>query len=294
MKRGMSRDPLGDHLRHLQVRNLRPTTIASRRAHIYRLAAALRVAPDDTLLAVTRTDLERWQEGLSRHSPNHRKTATSHTRAFYGWAVVADLIDRNPAVTLAAVRVPATLPRPIGEDDLDFAIACAPDRLRAMLVLAAYQGLRACEIATLHREDVHDHADPPVLFVTGKGGKQRVVPLSERAILELRAHGLPVRGYVFGRFDGGPGGNTPARVSKLCNRYLHGMGITDQMHSLRHRFGTAAYGVSRDLRVTQELMGHSSPQTTAGYVAWSHAAAVSAVNGIRGATLHGSQVLPVT
>lgn len=280
----MRRDPISDHLAHLTLRNLRPTTLLARKAHLLRFAAALCIAPDETLLAVDREDLRLWQTSMSHLSPNYRSSATAHVRSFYRWALAAELIDRDPSVALVAVKISPGVPRPISEEDLRMAIDCAPPRLRCMLVLAAYEGLRACEIAGLLRPDVCDTADPPVLFVNGKGGRQRIVPLSERSLLELRSHGLPVRGFVFPRHDGSSGGNTPATISKLTNEYLHSMGINDTLHALRHRFGSQVYAVSTDLRMTQEVMGHASPSTTALYTAWSSAAAVAAVHALPGAS----------
>lgn len=280
-------DPVTDHMEYLRLRNFRPRTLQARRDQLLRFARALCIEPDETLLAVTREDLMAWQQSMVHLSPNYRSTSASHLRAFYQWAVLTERIERDPSVGLVAVRLPPCTPRPIGEDDLHMAINCAPPRLRAMLVLAAYEGLRACEIAGLMRHDICDTADPPVLFVNGKGGRQRVVPLSERTLLELRAHGLPVRGFVFPRGDGQTGGNTASRVSRICNDYLRDMGITDVLHSLRHRFGTQVYRVSNDLRMTSEVMGHASPSTTAGYVAWSSAAAVAALAALPGADLSG-------
>lgn len=59
--------------------------------------------------------------------------------------------------------------------------------------------------------------------------------------------------------------------------YLAGLGISATMHQLRHRFGTMAYEACQDIRVVGELMGHSSPSVTAGYVAYSKAEAKRAV-----------------
>lgn len=278
-----SRDPLGAHLKHLAVQNMRDRTITSRRDQLRRFARTLDIDTDSTLLCVTPEDLEGWQQSMVGLSARYRQTATAHVRSFYRWAARVELIDRDPSVRMTSVRVPASLPRPIGEDDLSMAIDCAPDRLRPMLVLAAYAGLRAMEIAGLMRDQVHDHADPPVLHITGKGGRERIVPMSERVVLELRAHSLPSRGFVFPRHDGSGGQNSPARISHLLNEYLHDMGVPDTLHALRHRFGSQMYQASRDLRVTQELMGHASPTTTAGYVAWSSVAAVIAVEALPGA-----------
>ena len=96
--------------------------------------------------------------------------------------------------------------------------------------------------------------------VLGKGGRRRVVPLTRRLALELRA--LP-RGYAFpGNADGHL---SAAYVSKLISRALP-EGVT--AHMLRHRFASRAYvGSGRDIRAVQELLGHTSVATTQVYTA---------------------------
>jgi len=61
---------------------------------------------------------------------------------------------------------------------------------------------------------------------------------------------------------------------------LHGLGITHSLHKLRHAYGTAMYAASNDLRMVQEVMGHSSPNTTAGYVGYAHGVAHDAADRI--------------
>jgi integrase/recombinase XerC len=272
-------DPLAAHLAHIQLRNLSPETLAQRRYTLLRLCRFLECEPAD-LAAVNRDDLDRWQRSLVHLSPRYRSVSAVHVRQFFAWATASGLTRDNPAGVLVPVRLARPLPHPIGEADLDMAINCAPDRIRPWLVLAAYAGLRAGEIARLMRSQVRDNDDPAVLVVSGKGSKERIVPMSQRVLMELRAAGLPSRGYVFGRRDGRAGANSPARISHLCNDYLHSLGVTEPLHGCRHRFGSSLYRVSLDLRMTQEIMGHESPATTSGYVAWSRMAAVEAVERI--------------
>lgn len=61
---------------------------------------------------------------------------------------------------------------------------------------------------------------------------------------------------------------------------MHDCGFPETLHQLRHRFGTGTYHATRDLRVVQELMGHSSPVTTAGYAAFDNPDAVAAVQAL--------------
>jgi integrase/recombinase XerC len=174
-------------------------------------------------------------------------------------------------------RLPQRLPRPISEDDLALAIATADDRVRAMLLLAAYCGLRACEIARLRPEDISASPDGTVLVVRhGKGDKMRVVPCHSLAHAALKR--LPVvDGWYFPRRDGQRGSRAAYLVSRDANDHLHDLGIADTLHSLRHRYGSQLYQASRDLRMVQSVLGHSSPVTTSGYAAWDQPSAVAAV-----------------
>jgi site-specific recombinase XerD len=157
------------------------------------------------------------------------------------------------------------------------AVAGAPARIRPMLVLAGWAGLRAKEIALLRRACVLDTTEPRAVLVAAdatKGWRERIVPLSAYALGELA---LPASGLMFRRLDGQAGPMAPWRVSQLCNTYLHECGILATLHQLRHRFGTQLYHVTKDLRLVQELMGHQRASTTAGYVAWDQQCGAAAV-----------------
>lgn len=262
-----------DHLEWLRLRALRESTIISRRNCLRRLHRYLGFDP----ITASRDDLTAWQRSLSL-TPTGMANEVYHVIQFYRWAFEHERIPTLPTTRLVIPKTPRHLPRPIAEYPLRQAIVGAPLRIRPWLVLAAYAGLRACEVARLQRNEVMDRANPPVLVIAdGKGGKQRVVPLGPAVLAELQRHGLPSRGAVFPRGDGRPGCNTPQRISAMANDYLHGAGIPDTFHSLRHRFGSQTYEMTQDLRLVQELLGHSDPSTTAGYVAWSQVRAAQVV-----------------
>lgn len=125
--------------------------------------------------------------------------------------------------------------------------------------------LRAKEISGLRGEHIQWHLDPPILIVEEqKGGDMGAVPLAPVLVDELAGH--PRTGWVFPRRDGKPGPTPPWLVSRLCNDHLHSIGITHTLHTARHRFGTQVYRASgRDLRLTQELLRHKTPVSTAIY-----------------------------
>lgn len=265
---------LDAYARWMRLRGLSPNTARQRLACLDRMCRATGILDPTQVRAV---DLAAWQQGWRLSAQSH-STYISHLAAFFAWALESGHVDADPTRVLVRPKLPRRLPRPIPEDRLMEALTAAQGRVRAYLALAAYAGMRACEIAELRREDVHDDAPVPVVVVMGKGRKERIVPLAPQLGTELRLVGLPPRGYVFGRY-GDPARHIGAStVSNAANEHLHGLGYTETLHTLRHRFASRCYQISLDIRLTQELMGHSSPATTAGYAAFSPDAAAAVVN----------------
>jgi len=245
-----------------------------------RLAGACGGKP---LLQITEEELLDWADGLvDRLALATRAVYVSNVREFYSWCYAEHRIDRDPAANLPMPRAPRRTPRPISEEELVLAIDSAGVRVRLWLVLAALCGMRAGEIAHLKGENIRLGDDPPYILIThAKGNKERVVPLSPFAEAELRRYPrLPSRGPVFWTLQDRPRPINPNAVSTICNRHLHALGIDDVFHQLRHRFGTQTQRAVRDLRVTQELMGHTTPATTAGYAAVADFDKFRAVSGL--------------
>lgn len=249
-----------DHLADLRARNLRPSTIYQRGRVLERLARHAGQEPLDCGIDEVRAYLD------SIPAASSRACELSHLRQFYRWAVIHEVIAKDPTLTIGRIKQPRRLPRPINEPDLAMAVTTAPDRVLPWLLLAGWAGLRACEIAPLRAEDLWWHTEPRVIHVReSKGGGERMVALGEQLGAELRQIDLPRRGWLFPRRDGTPGPVTAHRVSQLANRHLHQLGIPLTLHSLRHRFGTEFFRACRDLRLTQEQMGHQGMGTTTLY-----------------------------
>ena len=234
-----------------------------------------------TLLDATRDDIETF---LDSRRGRRTRALDSKTRyhwisdlhVFYTWAINEDLTDRDPTLKINRPKLRRNLPRPIADEDLERAMAEAPPQMRAMLALAAYQGMRCQEIAGLAREDVLDSRDPAVIVVVkGKGGYQRILPLHPETLSALRCLPMPRSGAMFHLPKGGH--HTPVTVSVAMRQYFAELGIEATGHMARHWFGTGIYAASKDIRLTQELLGHQSPTTTAIYVAWAAVDAAPAV-----------------
>ena len=281
--RRVNRAPLDDETAHLvagfrdaqQRRNLSPLTIERRRCDIVRLAEFT----PGSLLDVSRAEIIRYLATRGQ-APRTQYATVSNLHAFYVWARREGLTDEDPTVDVDRPRLPRLIPRPIADDDLALALEHAEPAMRLWLALASRAGLRCAEIGQLEREDILDHADPPTLNVgRGKGGHQRVVPLHPLVIAELRRFNGPRTGPLF--FNSVRRQLNGNDISIQTNRYLRDLGIDSTMHKLRHWFGTEVYRASQDLRLTQELLGHSSPTTTAGYAAWSNARAAETIRDLR-------------
>lgn len=192
-------------------------------------------------------------------------TYVGHAKGFYMWR--ADYQHGHDAgKLLIRPSLPRRLPRPIDDESLRDALRLAEGQTRVILLLMAFCGLRCGEVSRLVRHDLRDHEDPPIAVIHGKGGKQRVVRMPNDLVPTLRLIGIPLRGNIVLSARGGP--LSANRVSQLTNAYLHGIGIPDTAHSLRHWYGTHIYRVTRDVRLVQEMMGHASPATTAMYTAF--------------------------
>jgi integrase len=171
------------------------------------------------------------------------------------------------------VRQPKASPRPASDDAWAAALAAADPRTALMLRLAAEAGLRRAEVAQVRTSDAFIAGGAAQLVVNGKGGKQRIVPISgELAELirrgaaghspETGATGWGSSGWLFP--DGAGGHLSPAWVGELVGNVMPA-GYT--MHTLRHRFATRAYRGTRNLRAVQTLLGHASIATTERYTA---------------------------
>ena len=254
----MDDELIEEHLDWLRRISNRKETLKHRRDNLRRLARQLTIS----LIEAQARDLDRWQASLAV-SQSSIQTYTGHVRAFYRWLNDSGKRFDNPAKNLPMPQLPRRLPRPIPERDLKLAFKCADPEMALWLALAGWCGFRAGEISRLDDTSLIDDPDVMLLRVDGKGGKERIVPVP-------RAMELMIRGVV----RRGPWFRTPTGlratgnyVSRKSSDFFAVIGLPYTLHQCRHRFGTEHYRLCKDIRATQELMGHSNPSTTALYVA---------------------------
>lgn len=269
-------EALLDRWQLLQLRRgIGQATIAKRRQRLLVLAQYLHPS---SVLDATAEDIEQMLDAREVGTKT-RYIYLSDFSVFFRAMVRDGLVEVDPTEDIVRPRQRAGLPRPIGDGDLRHAIASAKPTIAAALTLAAYQGLRAAEIAHLQREHILDANEPPILYVVeGKNRKDRVLPLHPEVMPALRRAGLPGYGCVLTRPRGG--GYPPAELSRAVNAHLRACGVDATLHQGRHWFGTKTYQASRDLRLVQTLLGHSSPTTTAVYAQFDAAGARSTVQSL--------------
>ncbi|NNK34172.1 MAG: site-specific tyrosine recombinase XerD [Xanthomonadales bacterium] len=257
-------------------RGLSENTLNSYRYDLQRLAAHLR-RRERALASATREDLLGYlasQVGEGR-SPRSLSRYLSGFRQFYRWLLREGRITEDPSALIDSPRLGRGLPKALGEDQVE-ALLEAPDtsrplglRDRAMLELMYATGLRVSELVRL--ELVGLNLNQGVVRVTGKGGKERLVPLGEEAMAWLRRYlaearpellrgGESAEVFVTARRSG----MTRQAFWHAVRKYARAAGVTQAVspHMLRHSFATHLLNHGADLRVVQLLLGLSDLSTT--------------------------------
>ena len=202
----------------------------------------------------------------------------SALRVFFRWLEAQEITRNRSLLQVAMPKVPHGIPKPLTVEkaaavmdggagaELDWVMA----RDAAVLLLLYGSGLRISEALGLLRKDAPlDGRD--VLRITGKGGKERLVPVlpvTQAAVaryLALCPYPLAADGPLF---LGAKGGQlSPRIVQLLMERMREGLGLpeTATPHALRHSFATHLLSAGADLRQIQELLGHASLSTTQVY-----------------------------
>ncbi len=231
-----------------------------------------RVLADADGNALNRLLGERLAEGAAPRSVGRMRSAL---RRFYAWANREGLIRPNPATDLPAPRRPRTLPVDLSEADVE-ALLNAPDtssplglRDRAMLETLYATGLRVSELVNLTLNEIH--LVRGLARITGKGGRERLVPIGDEAIDWLHRYLNEARPAMLGERQAAAvfvtSRATPLTRQAFWYRLKHharhaGLARLPSPHTLRHAFATHLLNHGADLRALQMLLGHADLSTT--------------------------------
>lgn len=276
-------------------RGLAAHTLQAYRRDLQRYAATLMAAGRTHIEDVTTTDVADYLASLREGDAEHPPLAASSAgravvavRGLHAFAVAEGLTADDPASTVRPPAAPRRLPKAISVPDVTrlldaAAVGSAALRDRALLELLYATGARISEAVGLDVDDLElaglreAGGVAAVVRLSGKGGKQRLVPVGSFAADAVNAYlvrARPALAAASGRGQPSPALFLNARGGRLTRQGAWGAlraaasraGLSEvSPHVLRHSFATHLLDGGADVRVVQELLGHASVTTTQVY-----------------------------
>ncbi|MGH6636863.1 MAG: site-specific tyrosine recombinase XerD [Gammaproteobacteria bacterium] len=264
------------YLDHLWIeRGLSDQTLASYRSDLQGLSRWLS-AHGRTLLEASNDELLRFLRSYTHASVRSTARRLSSVRGLCRYLVRERLLNEDSSAHIESPRVGRALPKYLTESEVESLLG-APDvgepaglRDRTMLEVLYATGLRGSELVALTTLRVNLRQG--VVRVTGKGSKERLVPMGEEAIAWVMRYSQEARPLLVKRtntdllFPSRRGGGAMSRQAfwHLIRRYARkaGVGKAISPHTLRHAFATHLLDHGADLRVVQLLLGHRDISTT--------------------------------
>lgn len=273
-----SNELLDQFLSHLRIeRGLSENTVSSYSSDLIKYFKYLDKKKKLPLL-VNRGDIAEYLALIKKKNAYSARTIARNLSAikmFYRFLIGEGKLTDNPARLLEPIKFPSRLPGVLSHDEVERLLS-VPDnttslgqRDSAMLELLYATGLRVSELVGLHLVNVN--LEPGFIRTVGKGSKERLVPMGDKARDSIKLY------LAYGRPDLIKGKNIPylflnsrgSSISrqgfwKIIKKYGIMSGITKKItpHSLRHSFATHLLEGGADLRSVQIMLGHSDISTT--------------------------------
>lgn len=260
---------LSEYLEYLEVeKGLSNNTVEAYRRD---LADFIDTCGCENFNQIQRTNINSYIRNLheNNYSPTSVMRKIASLRGFFKWLCVNEYCKNNPTLTLEQPKVPKKLPKVMSIQEIETILNQNLNKLEKVILELLYGcGLRVSELVNLKINDYDLNAK--YLTAYGKGSKERMVPLGSKAIQAIKNY-LPERDYLLQKYR---------LDTKQLLIHEHGRKITRQdvynfihaqgqkihktisPHTLRHSFATHLLENGADLRVVQELLGHSDVSTT--------------------------------
>ena len=244
------------------------------------LLFALRKYPDEgegALLRVSREDLQEFLVelyDLGIH-PRSQSRILSGVRTFYRFLLLSGVLDNDPTELIESPRLGEHIPEVLSVEEVDMLIAAIDlsepegQRNKAIIEVLFSCGLRVSELVALRLSDLH--LEEGYLRIVGKGNKERLVPISSRAVQELKywyidRNVLKIKpgeeDFVFLNRRGAHLTRTMILIMIKRMALKAGIKKTVSPHTLRHSFATALLEGGAYLRSIQVMLGHEKIATT--------------------------------
>ena len=258
---------ISQYLEYLEMeKGLSPNTIDAYRRDLYSFAESV-----NDINLVDRNNINNFIRSLKEKklAPTSVIRKVASLRGFFKWATAMNILEKNPASTLEQPKVPQKLPKVISLKEIDEILHSELLPLQSVIIELLYScGLRVSELVNLKLNDI-DLASKYVRCF-GKGSKERIIPVGKKAIEVLKKY-LPERDLLVKKYNLNTKRLLINNLGRLINRQdvynlIHQQGkmINKNIspHTLRHSFATHLLENGADLRVVQELLGHSDVSTT--------------------------------
>jgi integrase/recombinase XerD len=269
------------YLRHVAIeRGLSANTLQAYRRDLAAYLEALEARGITTPAAVTSADVAAFSTALRTRAEKPLTASSmarmlSSVRGFHRFLLLEELVDVDVSSDITPPKLGMRLPKAITIEQVEAVLAATDGddiqalRDKALLELLYATGARVSEAVALN---VDDMIEGDVVRLFGKGGKQRIVPVGSYAQAAIDAYLVRARPSLSLRGTATPAlflGMRGARVSRQ-NAWLiiraaadrAELGIEISPHTFRHSFATHLLAGGADVRVVQELLGHSSVATT--------------------------------
>ena len=260
---------ISQYLEYLELeKGLSQNTIDAYRRDLYSFAEISDVnALDDVDRNVINSYIRFLKEKELAPTSVIRKVAS--LRGFFKWVYSMNIITKNPASTLEQPKVPKRLPKVVSLKDIEEMLHSGLNPLQAIIMELLYScGLRVSELVNLKINDIDVNSKYVRCF--GKGSKERIIPIGTQGLEKIKNY-LPERNKVIEKYNLNTKRLLINEKGRLINRqdvynFIHKRGQMIHKnispHTLRHSFATHLLENGADLRVVQELLGHSDVSTT--------------------------------
>ena len=260
---------IGEYLEYLELeKGLSQNTLDAYRRDLENFSDEMNI---EDINSIDRLVINSYVRSLreKRFAPSSIIRKVASLRGFFKWTASAGILEKNPASTLEQPKVPKRLPKVITLKEIEEMLHNNLSAVEHVIIELLYScGLRVSELVNLKINDI-DLASKYVRCF-GKGSKERIIPMGEIAKQAIKEY-LPKRDLLIKKYNLNTKRLLILENGRLITRqdvynFIHAQGklINKNIspHTLRHSFATHLLENGADLRIVQELLGHSDVSTT--------------------------------
>lgn len=258
---------IGEYLEYLELeKGLSQNTIDAYRRDLSDFAQNL-----EDIHSINRMNINAYVRTLRERklAPTSVIRKVASLRGFFKWATSSGILEKNPAATLEQPKTPQRLPKVVSVKEIDEMLHNNLTPLEHVMMELLYScGLRVSELVNLKLNDID--LSSKYIRCFGKGSKERIIPIGEQAKAMLQEY-FPTRDLLVKKYNLTTKNLLIKDNGHFVTRqdvynFIHAQGKLIHKnispHTLRHSFATHLLENGADLRVVQELLGHSDVSTT--------------------------------